>query len=45
MKLSHIYMGGRMGAYMYIGPCLIEDIDVTFILREKLVKHLARNEI
>ena len=30
---------------MYIGPCLIEDIDVTFILREELGKHLARNEI
>ena len=27
---------------MSIGPCLIEDIDIVSILREKLGKHRAR---
>ena len=37
-------MGGRKGEYLSIGPCIIEDIDVTFSLREKLGKR-AGNEI
>ena len=36
---------GRKGEYLSVGPCLVEDIDVTFILRERLGKRRARNEI